>query len=705
MRDRNNAESGGLDGENSSGERSSSTASKTALEKEILDQERLEQALQESEERYRLLFDTMTEGFALHEIITDERGRPRDYRFLEVNPAFERLTGLKRPDLIGRSVQEVLPSIEPYWIETYGRVALTGEPAHVENFSAALGRWFEVLAYRPLPGQFAVVFSDITGRKRNEEDLRSSEVQFRGMFERHQAAMLLIEPKSGAIVDVNPSAARFYGYSREELRRMRITDINRLSPEEVAAERRRAATEERNYFIFPHQLADGRVRWVEVYASPFEMSPGPMLFSIIHDITDRRESEEVLQTSRLAALNLMDDAVEARRQVERVNVELLESRERFRALAEAIPAVTWTADEKGIVEWHSRKWYEFTGLPERSGDRGDRLQMTHPDDLLGMLKRWAEACSSGTIYENEQRFRRHDGEYRWFLVRAWPQRDGEGRVVRWFGTDTDINDLKQAEEHLKQAHDELEVRVQERTAALTVAVEALQLEISEREELEKTLRASEQQVRFFAAQCLTVQEQERKRIAGELHDSLASMLVAVKYRLEKAAEQMVPGIGPQGSLQDVLGMLGVLNKEVRRIMVDLRPAVLDDLGLLPALNWLCREFEKSYGHIRVEKQTELSETDLAEGLKTPIFRLTQEALNNIAKHSGAGLVHIQLGKTRNQIVLTIRDNGRGFDPDGVAKGLGLTTMKERTELSGGAYCLESVPGEGTTLYASWPIED
>ena len=209
------------------------------------------------------------------------------------------------------------------------------------------------------------------------------------------------------------------------------------------------------------------------------------------------------------------------------------------------------------------------------------------------------------------------------------------------------------------------------------------MEIFQREELEETLRTSEQQVRFFAAQCLTAQEQERKRIAGELHDSLASTLVAAKYRLEKVALQMEPGIALQDSLQEVIAILGGLNKEIRRIMVDLRPAVLDDLGLIPALNWFCREFEKTYSHIRVEKQTELSESDLAEALKTPIFRLTQEALNNIAKHSGAGLVTFSLAKVNNRIVLIIRDDGRGFDPGEVVKGLGLSTMKERPNFPGG----------------------
>jgi len=135
---------------------------------------RAEEALRASEERYRRLFDTMTEGSALHEIVTDAQGRPCDYRFIEVNAAFERLTGLKRDDLIGKRVLEVLPGTEPSWIENYGRVALTGEPLHIENHAAALNRWYEVFAYRTAPRQFAVVFSDITIRKQSEMALDGS---------------------------------------------------------------------------------------------------------------------------------------------------------------------------------------------------------------------------------------------------------------------------------------------------------------------------------------------------------------------------------------------------------------------------------------------------------------------------------------------------------------------------------------------------
>jgi PAS domain S-box-containing protein len=141
---------------------------------DIDDAKKTEQALRISEERYRSLFDNMTEGFAVHEIITNEQGEAVDYIFLDINHAFEQLTGLKRSELLGKRVRDVMPNTESYWIENYGKVALTGEPSHFEDYSAVLGRWYEVFAYRTAPKQFAVIFTDITVRKETEKALTSS---------------------------------------------------------------------------------------------------------------------------------------------------------------------------------------------------------------------------------------------------------------------------------------------------------------------------------------------------------------------------------------------------------------------------------------------------------------------------------------------------------------------------------------------------
>jgi PAS domain S-box-containing protein len=121
-----------------------------------------------AEERYQTLFREMLDGFALHEIICDAQGKPVDYRFLDVNPAFERLTGLTAATVLGKTVLEVLPATEPYWVETYGRVALSGEPAYLQNYAQAINRHFEVTAFAPAPGQFATIFADVTERKRAE---------------------------------------------------------------------------------------------------------------------------------------------------------------------------------------------------------------------------------------------------------------------------------------------------------------------------------------------------------------------------------------------------------------------------------------------------------------------------------------------------------------------------------------------------------
>ena len=135
------------------------------------------------EQDYQSLFREMLNGFAVHEIICDPQGNPVDYRFLTVNPAFECITGLKAEHIVGRTVLEVLPDIERYWIEIYGRVALTGEPALFENYSKALDKYFVVTAFHSAPNQFACNFIDITERKRAEVELQANKAQLSNALE------------------------------------------------------------------------------------------------------------------------------------------------------------------------------------------------------------------------------------------------------------------------------------------------------------------------------------------------------------------------------------------------------------------------------------------------------------------------------------------------------------------------------------------
>ncbi len=288
---------------------------------------------------------------------------------------------------------------------------------------------------------------------------------------------------------------------------------------------------------------------------------------------------------------------------------------------------------------------------------------------------WGEQAGALEVFYAEKRAMAYEGpflEEERELLDAITER--LGRIV----------ERKRAEKNLQKAHDDLETRVAERTDAL----------------------------RRVSSRLLNAHEEERRRIALELHDGIGQALGAIKFSLESAVQQMHDGTqsSPTELLEPVVAMLGEAVEEVRRLQRNLRPSVLDDLGILATLSWFSREFESVYPGIAIERKIHIDEEAVPESIKIVIFRIIQEAFNNISKHSQADSATLSLKAGDGGILLAIRDNGVGFDvasngfKEHAGRGLGLTGMKERTELSGGSFVVESTPGVGTSICASWEVK-
>ncbi len=281
------------------------------LQVELTERKKAEDALRQSEERYRALFNSMTEGFALHEVICDEKGDPCDYRFLDINPAFEKLTGLKRENVVGKTQQEILPDDDPRWVSAYGAVALTGEATQFENYSSALRRHYEVFAYRPEPGQFAVLFRDITERKQVEEERETARMEAVNEKKRLEVVMetlpvgVAIVDAGGGTVQGNHTFEQIWGGPRPVVgsvvdytafKAWWVDTGQTVEPEEWASARAVQKGETVVGQLLQIESFDGRRTFVHNSAAPIFGNNGQIIGAVvaIMDVTSQMEAEEAL---------------------------------------------------------------------------------------------------------------------------------------------------------------------------------------------------------------------------------------------------------------------------------------------------------------------------------------------------------------------------------------------------------------------------
>ena len=392
---------------------------------------------------------------------------------------------------------------------------------------------------------------------------------------------------------------------------------------------------------------------------------------------------------------------EARADAERRANEAEQRQAILEALLEYIPEGIAVVDSPELhVQALSRYAIDMVGL--FGGKRRDpltnlHLALTELPEGSGLLEPIREAALRGKISSNlEQTLtNQHDEGEIAVLLSAGPIRDTLGNVTGAVAAWRDVSELKRMREELRIAHDNLELRVHQRTRELAQTL----IELKE----------SREELRLLASQLLRAQEEERKRIAREMHDSIGSSLSAVKFSLENAAAQLKRNPRIQDAFLSLSKAVEQAIDESRRIITDLRPSILDDLGIIATLNWFCRRFEAIYTDIRVEKAVRLDEAQVPENLKIIIFRIIQESMNNSAKHSQARKISLSLSLEGDWIELRIIDDGVGFDqsavvPKGQHAKFGLTSMRERADLSGGQFGIESLRGKGTAISVRWKIE-
>jgi len=392
------------------------------------------------------IFDSIEEPLSIYKLIHDQKGNIIDLQVLYINPKSE-FNYIQKRNVINKKISELYDrNVVNHYLKIVKDVISTGKSKRYETYFAPLDKYYLVLnfVYNDLYISLSV---DISEHKRHEKYLKESENRYQALFRNNYAPMLLINPDTGNIIDVNPAACSFYGYKKEELLRMKITDLNILTNEQIFNEMQKAKAEKKNHFVFKHQLASGEIRDVDTYSGPITVGGKKLLYSIVHDITQQKRAEK----------------------------DLRHERELLQAIVDTIPVMITIYDPQVEHMQVNNAFEEITGWSNEEIQHLDVMEIVYPDpdyrleaaEFMRSLSGWKDLTM--TIKDGSKI------ESSWANVQI-----PDGRQV---GIGIDITERKKLENELKQSRDRLEEQVKERTAELEESYKSLK---------ESELKAKEQ---------------------------------------------------------------------------------------------------------------------------------------------------------------------------------------------------------------------
>ena len=355
--------------------------------------------------------------------------------------------------------------------------------------------------------------------------------------------------------------------------------------------------------------------------------------------------------------------------LQQLNSDFAQKNQELDAIVQTAPDIIFSRQADGARDYISSRFYEYTGAAPGSGIGFGWMEYLHPDDKERSLAEWMGCVRSGRVYESEYRMLGCQGQYRWFRARAVPLRDPNGSIVKWYGTCSDIHDSKVLEQSIRDSAIELERMVDVRTAEL----------------------------RRLSSRLMTLQDEERRRIAREIHDGLGQELAAAKMIMDGILSKESSPSGQQAAA-DASELVDRAIRQVRTISHLLHPPLLDEVGLVSALRWYLEGLSERSG---IEIHLEIEPPDLRRlrsEVETAVFRIIQEALTNMFRHSGARNGRVSVTEREGDIVVRVRDDGKGIEeqviqlrPESV--GVGIGGMRQRvSELGGSLRLANANPG-------------